>query len=150
MKHLIETLNPMDYYTEEDLCKECKYKHSFLCDKRYAEGIVTHYFQQYGIHIYAYDFSTNDLRKIIDKIHSKELEHHRNGEYFALQATNFHCGDSCDCQCDKTRCWHFDKVQSRRQPHCIKFFGIKLPEHLTKNNIAFILGNENYGGINKC
>jgi len=140
-KDLIDVLDPMDYLTEEDMCANCKYKKSFLCDQRYRDGLVDTYFKLYGIKIYVYKFNINNLRKIIDKLHDKELMHHRNGGYFALKATNFHCGEAVDCDCSSERCWNFDKVPSRRQPHCIKFFGIKLPEKYQDNNIAFILGN---------
>lgn len=138
---LIEILDPLEFYTEKDLCVNCKFINSFLCDKKYAEGIVETYFKQYNIKIYVYDFKINNLRKIIDLIHNKELYHHRKGCYFALQATNFHCGESCECECSNERCWDFEKVPSRKQPHCIKFFGLNLPEKYQKNNIAFILSN---------
>ncbi len=140
-KDLIETLNPLDYITEKDLCGKCKYKKSFLCDKRYADGIKETYFKQYQTKIYVYRIISNNLRKIIDFIHNKELSHHRHGGYFALKSANFHCGESCNCNCDKERCWEFEKVPSRRQPHCIKFFGLDLPEKYKENNIDFILGN---------
>lgn len=140
---LKEILDVFSFYTSDDLCEDCKYKKSFLCDKRYADGIVETYFELYDIKIYVYEFSTNNLRKIIDRIHDKELIHHRNGGYFALKATNFHCGESVDCDCNSNRCWNFEAVPSRRQPHCIKFFGINLPEEYRHNNIAFMLGNYN-------
>jgi len=140
-KDLIDTLDPLHYYTKKDLCGNCKYIKSFLCDKRYAEGINITYLEQYQIKIYIYKFISNNLRKIIDSLHDKELYHHRQGGYFALKSTNFHCGESCDCDCSTERCWEFERVPSRRQPHCIKFFGLDLPEKYKENNITFILGN---------
>jgi len=143
-KYFKTILEPKDLYTSKDICSDCKYINSFLCDKKFVEGIKETFFKFYGIKIYVYEFKTNNKRKIIDLIHEKELYHHRNGCYFALKATNFHCGDSCECKCNKTRCWNFEKVPSRRQPRCIKFFKIKIPEELEKPNIAFILGNLDY------
>lgn len=140
-KELKEGLDPLKYLTEEDLCANCKYNKSFLCDQRYRDGLVDNYFKLYNIKIYVYEFATNNLRELIDKLHDKELLHHRNGGYYALKATNFHCGEAVNCDCSSERCWDFDKVPSRRQPHCIKFFGLKLPEKYQKKNIAFILGN---------
>jgi hypothetical protein len=143
-EELVNVLNPIDYYTKKDLCKGCKFDETFLCDSKYAEGLVENYFKQYNIKIYVYQFDTKDKIKIINRIHSKELEHHRNGEYFALQSTNFHCGDACDCEGSKFRCWNFDQVSARSQPHCIKFFGLDLPDKYKKDNVAFILGNHCY------
>lgn len=139
--NLLEIIPFKDILVKKDLCGDCKYKESFLCDKRYADGLLETYFKQYNIKIYVYDFKIKNLRKIIDLIHDKELYHHRQGCYFALQCTNFHCGESVECECSNERCWEFEKVPSRRQPHCIKFFGLKIPEKYQFNNIAFILGN---------
>jgi len=143
-KDLIKILNPLDLYTEEDLCGNCKYKSSFLCNKRFAIGVKETYLEQYDIKLYVYWFKTNNLMKIIELLHKKEVKHHRNGEYFALQATNFHCGEYCDCNCETERCWKI-KVKSRLQPHCIKFFNLKIPDDLKSKNIAYVLGNEEYG-----
>ena len=149
IKEPIVILDPLELHTEEDLCGNCKYKNSFLCDKRYADGIVDYFFKQYDIKIYVYEFNIKiTKRKILDFIHDQELYHHRQGGYFALQCTNFHCGESCECDCDKERCWDFEKVPSRRQPHCIKFFGLKIPEKYCKNNYAFILGNLEFEEVN--
>lgn len=138
---IVDILDSLEYYTEDDICGDCSYKDSFLCDKRYRDGIVDTFFKQYDIKIYVYKFNTLNKRDIIDEIHKKELYHHRQGSYFALQCTNFHCGDSCDCECNSNRCWEWKRVPSRRQPHCIKFFGLDLPEKYQKPNFAFILGN---------
>lgn len=146
---LIEIIDPLQYYTTKDLCGDCKYKQTFLCDKKYAEGIKKHYLGQYNVKLYVYQFKTNNLMKIVEYIHKKEVFHHRNGSYFALQATNHHCGYYCDCDCpDKTRCWTV-KIKSRQQPHCIKFFGIDLPDKYKQDNIAFVLGNLEFDEIKK-
>lgn len=137
----IAILDSLEFFTNEDLCIECDYNNkSFLCNKKYATGMKEAYLKQYDIKIYVYKFPINNLRKIIDKIHDAELYHHRSGAYFALQCTNFHCGESCNCECSKDRCWDFKKVPSRRQPHCIKFFGLNIPKY-NKNYYAFILSN---------
>lgn len=147
-KDLIDIIEPRNHFTRKDLCGDCKYKNSFLCDKKFVEGIKETYYKQYDIKIYVYKFNINNKRKIIDLLHNKELFHHRNGGYFALKATNFHCGESCDCECDKTRCWHFNNVPSRRQPRCIKFFMLDIPEY-EKPQYAFILGNLEFESIIK-
>lgn len=140
--NLLEIIPFEDILVKKDLCEEdCRFKESFLCDKRYAEGLKETYFKQYNIKIYVYEFKNKNLRKIIDLLHNKELYHHRQGCYFALKSANFHCGESCGCECNSIRCWEFEKVPSRKQPHCINFFGLDIPEKYKSNNIAFILSN---------
>lgn len=143
--YLLEIIPFEDILVKKDLCDvNCKFKESFLCDKRYAEGLEETYFKQYNIKIYVYEFKNKKLRKIIDLLHDKELYHHRQGCYFVLPATNFHCGESCECECSSVRCWEFEKVPSRKQPHCIKFFGLDMPEKYKSNNMTFILSHLKY------
>jgi len=141
----VDVLDPMEYYVEEDLCVDCKYDSSFLCDKKFTVGLVDNYFKQYGIKVYVYEFKSNNLKKIVENIHKKEVNHHRNGEYFALQCTNFHCGVACECDCPDYRCLKM-KIKSRHQPHCIKFFGLNI-EKYNDNRFAFILGNEDFKNV---
>jgi len=97
----------------------------------------------YNIGLFVYKIRGHkDKRMIIDAVHSIELKHHRDGLYFALQCTNFHCADATNnCKCGPIRCWNFEEVPSRRQPHCIKFFGIDVSEEYRDDNIVFLLSD---------
>lgn len=111
-----------------------------MCDKKFAKGIIDNYFKQYDIKIYVYEIKSNNLVKVVEELHKIEVIHHRNGEYFALQCTNFHCGEACNCDCPDNRCWKV-KIKSRQQPHCIKFFGLDVKKY-KENRFVFILGNK--------
>lgn len=132
-----------DLLTDYSTCVRCNYKDSFLCDQNLTlgnEGIIE-YFEIYGAKIEVWEFHDSlSKAQIREKLYRFVLDEHRKGKWWIFTFANFHCGESCEkqCQCDRHRCFNYDEVQNRKFVRCVEYW-FDMPEEYRKQNIVFVV-----------
>ena len=106
---------------EKELCKDCEFNKTFLCEKNLLFEIER--YLPFKLEIFKAHISNRV--DIIEESYKVVLERHRRGRYFVFNLLPKHCSTYTEkCKCDHHRCWNFEEVPARKIPRCIKLFGI--------------------------